>query len=344
MESAKVNGSGAAPEASDQELMRSLAAGSEEALQPLYARYAPLVFGLASHSLDRATAEEIVQDVFLAVWRNASQYDPARGPLRPWLLQIAHFRILNELRGRSRRPQLAPDPDGEQLAALADPDPGPAAAAWTEYRRAAVRRALEILPPAQRQALGLAFFDELTHEQVADVLELRLGTAKTRIRTGLLKLREQLAPMMAVLALVLMAGLASLLHQQRSDQGAIALDERALDLVTSSDVKPIRLEAAPGVPAETHANYRSRPGTPLAVLSLSKLAPAPAGQVYQAWLRHEGAWVSLGVAVPDADGKARIVAQGPALAAPAEALQVTLEPALGSTAPSGPLVIAWPKP
>jgi RNA polymerase sigma-70 factor (ECF subfamily) len=344
MEGAKMNGSGSAPEPDDQELMGALAAGGEEALQPLYARYAPLVFGLASHSLDRATAEEVVQDVFLALWRNASQYDAERGPLRPWLLQIAHFRILNELRRRSRRPQLALDHEGEQLAALADPDPGPAAAAWSEYRRAAVRRALEILPPAQRQALGLAFFDELTHEQVADVLQLRLGTAKTRIRTGLMKLREQLAPLLAVLTLVLLGGLATLLHRQGVDEGAIAIDERALDLVTSSDVKPIRLEAAPGIPAETHANYRSRPGTPLAVLSLSKLAPAPAGQVYQAWLRHEGAWVSLGTAVPDADGKARIVAQGPALAAPAEALRVTLEPAPSNAVPSGPLVIAWPKP
>jgi len=339
-----MNGSGSAPEVDDPELMRALAGGSEEALQPLYARYAPLVFGLAAQTLDRATAEEIVQDVFLSIWRNANQYDATLGPLRPWLLQIAHHRILNELRRRSRRPQLAPDADGEQLAALSDSDPGPAAAVWSEYRRSAVRRALELLPPAQRQALGLAFFDELTHEQVADVLQLRLGTAKTRIRAGLMKLREQLVPVLGTLALVLLAGVGALLHRQDADQSAIALDQRALDLVTSSDVKPIRLEAAPGIPAETHANYRSRPGTPLAVLSLSNLAPAPSGHVYQAWLRHEGVWISLGTAVPQADGRARIVAQGPPLAAPAETLQVTLEPAPGSAAPSGPLVIAWPKP
>jgi anti-sigma-K factor RskA len=80
------------------------------------------------------------------------------------------------------------------------------------------------------------------------------------------------------------------------------------------------------------------------VLSLSKLPLAPVGRVYQAWLRHEGTWVSLGTAMPGADGKARIVAQGAALVAPAEALQVTLEPSPGSRAPSGPLVIAWPKP
>jgi RNA polymerase sigma-70 factor (ECF subfamily) len=259
-------------------------------------------------------------------------------------MQIAHFRILNELRGRSRRPKLTADPEGEQLAELADPDPGPSAAVWSEYRRSAVRRALEVLPPAHRQALGLAFFDELTHEQVADVLQLRLGTAKTRIRSGLLKLREQLVPLMTALSLVLLAGVVALLHHQGVDEDAIALEERALDVVTSSDVKPIRLEASPDFPAETHATYRSRPGTPLAVLSLSKLPPAPAGRVYQAWLWFEGAWLPLGAAVPDADGKARIISQGAALVAPAEALQVTLEPAPGSSAPSGPLVIAWPKP
>ena len=344
MDGAKQNGGGSAPEASDEALTRALASGSEEALRPLYPRYAPLVFGLAAHALERATAEEVVQDVFLSVWRNAARYDAARGPLRPWLLQIAHFRILNELRSRSRRPQLAPDPDGEQVAALEDPDPGPAAGAWSEYRRSAVRHALELLPPAQRQALGLAFFEDLTHEQVADVLQLRLGTAKTRIRAGLQKLREQLVPLVAVLALALLAGFTALLHRHALDQGTLATGERALDLVTSSDVKPIRLEAATGVPAEAHANYRARPGTPLAVLSLSKLPPAPAGRVYQAWLRAEGVWVSLGTAVPDAEGRARIVAEGPAFAAPAEALQVTLEPAPGGVAPGGALVLAWPKP
>jgi len=328
----------------DEELMRTLSGGDEGALRQIYARYAPVVFGMASRSLERATAEEIVQDVFLSLWKNASQYDAALGPLRPWLLQIARFRIANELRRRSRRPQVASDPDGERLAALADPDPGPSAAAWNEFRRSAVRDALQRLPLTQRQALGLAYFDDLTHEQVADVLQLRLGTAKTRIRSGLQKLREQLVPLMAVLALVVLVSFATVLHRQGVDRGALALDERALDLVTSSDVEPIRLEAASGIPAETHATYRSRPGTPLAVLSLSKLPPTPAGQVYQAWLRREGAWVSLGVAEPDADGKARIVAQGPALAGRPEALKVTVEPAGSSAVPSGRLVVAWPKP
>ena len=338
-----MNGSGSAPGASDQELMRALVTDGEQALRPLYARYAPIVFGLASQTLDRATAEEIVQDVFLALWRNAAQYDPGRGPLRPWLLQIAHFRILNELRRRSRRPQLAPDP-GDELGAIADPDPGPAAAAWSEYRRSAVRDALAILPPAQRQALGLAFFDELTHEQVAEVLQLRLGTAKTRIRAALAKLRDHLTPLLASLLLVAVAGLATLIQHHSADRSAVALDERALDLVTSSDVVPLRLEPAAGVASEAHANYRARPGSPIAVLSLSKLARPESGLVYQAWLRAQGRWTSLGTALPDASGRARIVAEAPALAAVPEALAVTLEPEGGSPAPSGVPVIAWPKP
>ncbi|HEY3122703.1 MAG TPA: sigma factor, partial [Thermoanaerobaculia bacterium] len=75
---------------------------------------------MAAQALDRATAEEIVQDVFLAVWQNASSYDPARGPVRPWLLQIGHFRIANELRRRSRRPKTEADSE-EALSSLSDP-------------------------------------------------------------------------------------------------------------------------------------------------------------------------------------------------------------------------------
>src|SRR5690348_7679937 len=93
----------------DEELMRELAAGREEALAPLHRRYAALVFNLAAQSLDRSAAEEIVQDVFVAVWKSATTYDPARGPVRPWLLQIAHLRVLNELRRRGRRPTTVPD-------------------------------------------------------------------------------------------------------------------------------------------------------------------------------------------------------------------------------------------
>ncbi len=165
--------------------MRALASGREDAIGPIYSRYAPIVFGMASQALDRPTAEEIVQDVFVAVWKNAASFDPARGPVRPWLLQIAHYRIANELRSRSRRPKAEADPEGERLAGLPDPAPDQMEITWTEYRRAALRRALEELPPPQRQALGLAFFEDLSHGEIASVLELPLGTAKSRVRAGL---------------------------------------------------------------------------------------------------------------------------------------------------------------
>jgi RNA polymerase sigma factor (sigma-70 family) len=322
---------------SDEELMRLLAAGHQEALGPLYSRYAPLIFNLAAQSLDRAGAEEIVQEVFLAVWRTAATFDPAVGPFRPWILQIAHFRILNELRRRNRRPRVERDADGERLAALPDPDPEPADAAWQEYRRAAVRAALEKLPPPQRQALGLAFFEDLTHEQVAATLEVPLGTAKTRIRAGLQKLQAHLAPL--VLALAVGGSLVALGIRYQAEQAALQRTDRALRLVVASDVVPIRLVAAPGVPEATHGTYRGRPGTELAVMSLSKFEPAPAGQVYQAWGRYGGTWRSLGTARPDAGTeRTLLIVEGAWVAHLPEAVQVTLEPAPGSLAPTGPLM------
>jgi RNA polymerase sigma-70 factor (ECF subfamily) len=87
---------------SDADLMRRIADGSEQALDALHGRFARQVFAMAAQALDRATAEDIVQEVFLAVWRKADRYDPERGTVRAWLLQSAHYRILNELRRRSR--------------------------------------------------------------------------------------------------------------------------------------------------------------------------------------------------------------------------------------------------
>src|SRR5437870_13889570 len=120
--------------ASDAELMRRVAAGSEEALGLVYRRFVRLILGLASQTVDRAAAEDIVQDVFLAVWRNAAQFDPERGSVRAWILQIAHFRLLNELRRRSRQPEIASDPDGLVLDGLPAADLGPAEVASRRHR------------------------------------------------------------------------------------------------------------------------------------------------------------------------------------------------------------------
>src|SRR5262249_14573391 len=142
---------------SDEQLVARLAAGQPEALGPLYERYARLVLHLAARSLDRPAAEEIVQDVFLEVWRTAAAFDAGRGSFRAWLLQPAHWRVLNELRRRSRRPRVGPGLDAGPSDDPPDPGPGLAELVDRSERRAALRAALDGLPASQRQALGLAF-------------------------------------------------------------------------------------------------------------------------------------------------------------------------------------------
>jgi RNA polymerase sigma-70 factor, ECF subfamily len=181
------------PVLSDEDLVRRLAAGQQEAFGRLYRRYASRLFGMAAHALDRGTAEEIVQDVFMAVWRGAAVFTPERGTFRAWVLQIAHFRILNELRRRRRRPQPLPDPDGVVLASLPDDGLPPEDSAVRESLRPVIRSACEELPRSQRQAVELAFFKDLTHREAATEVGIPLGTFKTHVRTAVRQLRGKLA-------------------------------------------------------------------------------------------------------------------------------------------------------
>jgi RNA polymerase sigma-70 factor, ECF subfamily len=327
-------------ELSDEELMLRLAAGEEATLAPLHARYAARIFSIALRSLDHAAAEEIVQDVFVAIWRRAKTYDPGRGPVQPWILQIARTRVLNELRRRGRRPATVADPGWLQLATVPDGAPGPEEEAWRAYRQAAVRAAVDALPPPQRQALSLALFEELSHEQIATFLGLPLGTAKTRIRAGRERLRVLLVPLVTVLAVGLIGGLAAIGGRWRAE---LARSNDALRIVTASDATVVRLAPAPGTDPQTHGQYRTQPGAPLAVLTLSHLALPPEGSTYQIWARYDGAWQSLGAAHPDVSGSAVLIVDQPASTTPA-ALQVTLEPGGGDTTPSGPVVVAWTAP
>jgi RNA polymerase sigma factor (sigma-70 family) len=328
-------------ELSDEDLIALLAAGQQEALGPLYSRYAPYLFNLAAQTFGRTAAEDLVQEIFLAVWRKASSFDPERGTFRSWVLQIAHHRIINELRSRGRRPRVTPDPEGLLLAGVPDTALPVDEAVWRDEQRSAIRSAVEALPPPQRQALGLAFFEDLTHQQVASVLNLPLGTAKTRIRGGLLKLRANLAPLGAAIVLLIAASAAGIRY--RLELAAQQQDERALALLTDSTTQELRLVAPAGGTA-THAAYRTHAGFTIAVLNVEHFSAPPPGHVYQAWLLHDGVWTSLGAIHPDRDGAARLIIENPAVASPPDALEITLEPAGGSHSPSGPVVVAWPGP
>ena len=206
------------PGEEDVRLIQRVREGREEALQQLHRRYAPLVFHLACRTVDRSAAEEIVQDTFLAVWRRAADFDPSRGSFRTWLLSIGHHRMLDELRSRSRRPQVV----GDQLldqAALSAEDPLPDETLWKEYQRDAISEALAALPKPQRAALQLAFFAELTHEEVAKALKVPLGTAKTRIRSGLRLLERHLGGLVALLVVALTGTGSWLYFRHAGDDG-----------------------------------------------------------------------------------------------------------------------------
>lgn len=331
-------------ECSDEELMRELVAGRPEALGPLHGRYAALVYGLAARSLDPATAEEISQEVFLTVWRHAATFDPARGSFRAWVLRITRTRTLNELRRRGRRPRTRSQAGRADEDTLLDRGPGPDEEAWRAHRRDAVRAAVAALPPRQREALSLAFLEDLTHDQVAAFLQLPLGTTKSRIRAGVQALRPRLASLVA--AGLIVTGLTVAGLREIELHVAVHRRDRALRLVTNSAVAPRRLGPAPGIDPAAHGNYRGQPGVGLAVLTLSELDPAPAGFEYRAWASHAGRWTALGRVPLDGEGRGLIIAENPALTSPPDRVIVTIEP-IGRRAgpggtPNGPTVVVWP--
>jgi RNA polymerase sigma-70 factor, ECF subfamily len=164
-------------------LLTRLAAGDQHALAEFYDIYAPLVNGLALRIVrDTADAEDVVQEVFVQVWRQASRYDPKRGSPEAWLCTMARTRALDRLRRRSSRRE-----DVEESA------PATSAAPRNE-ERLAVREALLGLSADQRRALELAYFEGLTQTEIAFRLGEPLGTVKTRIRTAMMRLRERLEP------------------------------------------------------------------------------------------------------------------------------------------------------
>ncbi len=180
----------------DVELVERLGTRDARAFEVLYDRYIRLAFAVALRVLsDRERAEEVVQDVYVKLWRQPGLFDPARGAFRPWLLRVVHHRAIDELRQANRdRAQTAEDPEGRVLESLADVGPAPEDIAESSLDRDKVLEALDTLSASQREAIEMAFFDGLTQVEIAERLGEPLGTIKTRVRLGMRRLRELLAP------------------------------------------------------------------------------------------------------------------------------------------------------
>jgi RNA polymerase sigma-70 factor (ECF subfamily) len=171
--------------------VQRMAGGDGSALADLYDRHGRTVFGLAARILgDRADAEDLTQDVFTLAWKNAARYDPARGAVAAWLLVTTRTRAIDRIRARRSRPQLGSEDAGRKMAAIPDASPSVDAIVATSQDAARVRDALAGLPTDQRDALDLAYFEGLSHTEIAERTGTPLGTIKTRIRAGLQRLRD----------------------------------------------------------------------------------------------------------------------------------------------------------
>ncbi|MBI1817599.1 MAG: sigma-70 family RNA polymerase sigma factor [Deltaproteobacteria bacterium] len=174
-------------------IVRRAAAGDHAALAELYDSTSAMVFGLAVRILnDRTAAEDIVVEVYAQAWRSAKAYDPSRGTPSSWLMTLTRSRAIDLLRAR-RRDQASEPLDAASAVPSAEPEPEDATIAVEQQRF--VRRALAGLSVEQREAIELAYFAGLSHTEIAAKLRQPLGTVKTRIRLGMLRLREQLAPL-----------------------------------------------------------------------------------------------------------------------------------------------------
>lgn len=184
------------PHPTDEAAVDLIRAGDPRGVEVLYDRYSRVVYSMALKIVGSAQlAEEITQEVFLKVWRQASGYDRSRGKFMSWLLGITHNLAVDELRRASVRPQAvyAEVDRADPVTQIADSSPTPDEVALGGVTRSAVREALGALPAEQRQALELAYFGGLTQAEIANQTGIPLGTIKTRMRLGLQYLRADAA-------------------------------------------------------------------------------------------------------------------------------------------------------
>lgn len=168
------------------------------AIGALYDRYGRLVYSVAVHLVgDDALAQEITQDVFVRAWQGAGSYHAEMGKAAGWLASITRHRAIDELRRQSSRPEKAradwPEDIGQETAEGLPATDGPEGGLELRMSQRAVRQALAALPADQREALALAYYQGLSHSEIAERLGEPLGTVKSRIRLAMQKLRETLA-------------------------------------------------------------------------------------------------------------------------------------------------------
>jgi RNA polymerase sigma-70 factor (ECF subfamily) len=175
---------------SDAALMRAFAARDQRAADELYERFASRVYGLGIVMLGGdAAAQDLVQDTFVKLWRSAARYDAARGKLETWVLLVARSLAIDALRRRVLEARVL---ERGGFPREASDEPGPDLRAEVADLSERARRAMAALTDGQRAALELAYFGGKTSAEVAELEGIPLGTAKTRIRTALLKLRDAL--------------------------------------------------------------------------------------------------------------------------------------------------------
>ncbi len=183
---------GRAVEDPEANLLVRVAAGEESALGALYDRMAAAAYGLASRITgDTAAAEDVVQESLLRVWRRAEQYDPGRGAARAWLLRLVRNAAIDHVRARGSRGRAEQGAGIDVEESVAPERPDEALLRLERGRR--VRAALEDLPHEQRRAIETAYFEGLSHSEIAAREGAPLGTIKTRIRDGVMRLRAGFA-------------------------------------------------------------------------------------------------------------------------------------------------------
>jgi RNA polymerase sigma-70 factor (ECF subfamily) len=177
--------------ADDRALLRAVAAGDKEALRQLYTRHSAVLFALALRVLsDRAEAEDVLQEAFVQIWKTAGSFDEGRGKPLGWLIMLTRSRAIDRLRSRKTRSRVTESmaKDTSQTAGSTTP----ADEALASEAQRTVRNALKSLPSDQRVPIEMAYFGGLTQFEIAQQLSQPLGTVKTRMRSGMMRLREQL--------------------------------------------------------------------------------------------------------------------------------------------------------